>query len=43
MLMTLLIMALAINGGLYAGTIVFSAYKTSELNKAASFFQKITA
>ncbi|MEM6781046.1 MAG: hypothetical protein AAF569_04200 [Pseudomonadota bacterium] len=43
MLVTMLIMALAVNGGLYAGTIVFSAYKTAELNKASSFFQKITA
>lgn len=43
MLMTLLIMALAVNGGLYAGTIVFSAMKTAEMNKASSFFQKITA
>lgn len=42
MLMTLLMVALAVNGGLYAGTIAFTAYKTAQWNKASSFFQEIT-
>ncbi len=40
MLMTLIIMAVAVNGGLYLGTIAFSAYKFAELDKAISLFQK---
>lgn len=38
MLMMLIVMALAVSGGLYVGTIVFSAYKSAELDKAMSTF-----
>ena len=40
MLMILIIMALAVSGGLYLGTIAFSAYKFAELERALSLFQK---
>lgn len=40
MLMMLIVMALAVSGGLYVGTIAFSAYKFAELDKAISVFQK---
>lgn len=40
MLMILIVMALAVSGGLYLGTIAFSAYKFAELEKAISLFQK---
>lgn len=40
MLMILIVMALAVSGGLYVGTIAFSAYKFAELEKAISLFQK---
>lgn len=39
-MMTMIIMALAVSGGLYLGTIAFSAYKIAELDKAISMFQK---
>ena len=40
MLMMLIVMALAVNGGLYVGTIAFSAYQTAQLDKAVTLFQK---
>lgn len=40
MLMILTVMAFAVSGGLYLGTIVFSAYETAQLDKAMSLFQK---
>ena len=40
MLMTLIVMACAVSGGLYLGTIAFSAYKFAELDKALELFQK---
>lgn len=40
MLMTLIAVALAVSGGLYVGTIAFSAYKFAELDKAIALFQK---
>jgi hypothetical protein len=39
MLMIVMIMALAVSGGLYLGTIAFSAYQSSELDKAIAFIQ----
>lgn len=36
MLMTLFFMAFAMSGGLYLGTIAFSAYKFAEFDKSAS-------
>jgi hypothetical protein len=41
MLMTLFIMAIAVSGGLYLGTIAFSAYKLAEIDQAVELFQKI--
>ena len=41
MLMTLFIMAFAVSGGLYLGTIAFSAYKFAELENAIVLFQKL--
>ncbi len=41
MLMTLIVMALAVSGGLCVGTIALSAYKFDELDKALDLFQKI--
>lgn len=38
MLMTLFIMAFAMSGGLYLGTIVFSAVKFAEDDKTATLF-----
>ena len=40
MLMILFVMALAVSGGMYLGTIAFSAYKLAELEKAIATFQK---
>ncbi len=40
MLMILFIMALAVSGGLYLGTIAFSAYKCAELDKAIALIFK---
>lgn len=37
-MLMMIIMALAVSGGLYVGTIVFSAYKSAELDKAVSMF-----
>lgn len=41
MVMTLIVMAMAVCGGLCVGTIAFSAYKFAELDKALDLFQKI--
>lgn len=40
MIMTLIALALAVSGGLYVGTIAFSAYKFAEFDKALALFQK---
>ncbi|PZQ47466.1 MAG: hypothetical protein DI551_03260 [Micavibrio aeruginosavorus] len=40
MLMILTVMALAVSGGLYLGTIAFSAYESAQLDKALSLFHK---
>ncbi len=40
MLMILIVMALAVSGGLYLGTIAFSAYKCSEVVKAVTMSQR---
>jgi hypothetical protein len=40
MLMTLIALTLAVSGGLYVGTIAFSAYKFAELDKAIALFHK---
>ncbi len=40
MLMILIVMALAVSGGLYLGTIAFSAYETAQLDKALTMFHK---
>ncbi len=40
MLMIMIVMALAVSGGLYLGTIVFSAYETAQLDKAIGLFQE---
>ncbi len=40
MLMILTVMAFAVSGGLYLGTIAFSAYETAQLDKAIALFQK---
>lgn len=40
MLMILIVMAMAVSGGLYLGTIAFSAYQFAALDKAFTLFQK---
>ncbi len=40
MLMTLIVMAFAVSGGLYVGTIAYSAYKFAQLDKALNSFHK---
>ena len=40
MLMILIVMALAVSGGLYLGTIAFSAYESAQLDKTVMPFQK---
>lgn len=40
MLMILIVMALAVSGGLYVGTIAFSAYEVAQLDKAIDLFHK---
>jgi len=39
MITALLIMVLAINGGLYAGTIVYSAHKSADFEKTMTFIR----
>lgn len=41
MLMTLFVMAFAVSGGLYLGTIVFSAYKFAEFDKAMELIRQV--
>ena len=41
MLVSLLIIALSVNGGLYLGTIAWSAYQTAENTKVATIVDKI--
>ncbi|MFA5593510.1 MAG: hypothetical protein WC989_09395 [Micavibrio sp.] len=40
MIIILIAIAVAISGGLYAGTIAFSAYQFAELEKAIALLQK---
>lgn len=40
MLMILIVMAFAVSGGLYVGTIAFSAYEAAQLDKVVSLFDK---
>ena len=39
-MLTLIVLAFAVSGGLYLGTIAFSAYKFAEFDKAIALFQK---
>lgn len=39
MIAALLIMVLAVNGGLYAGTIAYSTYKSNEFGKAIAMLK----
>lgn len=41
MLVSLLMIALSVNGGLYLGTIAWSAYKTAESGKIVEIFEKV--
>jgi len=41
MIITLLMIVLAINGGLYMGTIAYSAYRTNKLQEAIALLQNI--
>ncbi len=41
MLVSLLMIALSVNGGLYLGTIAWSAYKTAEAGKIVEIFEKV--
>lgn len=43
MLMILIIMAFAVSGGLYAGTIAFSAYEIAQVDKAVMFLEKASS
>lgn len=40
-MLTLIVLAFAVSGGLYLGTIAFSAYKFAEMDKAIALFQKV--
>jgi len=40
MFMTLIVMALSLSGGLYLGTIAFSAWQFAELDKAIALLEK---
>ena len=39
MITALLIMAMAVNGGLYAGTIAYSAYKSADFEKSITLIR----
>lgn len=39
-MITIIALALAVSGGLYVGTIAFSAYQFAELDKAVALLQK---
>ncbi len=41
MLMTLFVMGFALSGGLYLGTIAFSAYKFAEFDKAMDLIRRV--
>ena len=41
MLTILLLLVLAINGGLFTGTIMYSAYKTTHYDQTISFIEKM--
>ena len=41
MLAALLIITLSVNGGLYLGTIAWSAYKSAEDGKIVQMFEKV--
>lgn len=41
MLAALLIITLSVNGGLYLGTIAWSAYKSAEEGKIVQIFEKV--
>ncbi len=41
MLMTLMMIALALNGGMYLGTIAWSAHQTAEFGKTIDIFTNI--
>lgn len=41
MLVSLLMIALSVNGGLYLGTIAWSAYKSAENGKIVEIFEKV--
>lgn len=41
MLASLLIITLSVNGGLYLGTIAWSAYKSSEAGKIVEILEKV--
>lgn len=41
MLAILLLLVLAINGGLFTGTIMYSAYKAARYDQAISFIEKM--
>jgi hypothetical protein len=41
MLAILLLLVLAVNGGLFTGTIMYSAYKAAHYDQTISFIQKM--
>lgn len=41
MLAILLLLVLAINGGLFTGTIMYSAYKAADYDRTISFIEKM--
>lgn len=41
MLALLLLLTFAVNGGLFVGTLVFSAYKTAQMDHAIEFANQI--
>ena len=41
MLAILLLLILAVNGGLFVGTVIFSAYKSMKMDEAISFANAI--
>ena len=41
MLVALLLLVLAINGGLFAGTILYTAYNTARMNQLRSYAAKM--
>jgi hypothetical protein len=41
MLATLLLLVLAINGGLFAGTLMYSAYKASRMEELTGYAERL--